>query len=202
MKPKEIIHADVCVYRPLDYTKCFIYFIVDNFSRMILGWKISTEYKSAITLENLRHVYSQYFLEKEDPIIILLVDDGIENKGVVCSAIQKKEIKINKLIAQKEIRFSNSMIEAVNKRMKYDFLFRNQLLDFEHTQRFLETAVEQYNNRPHSALFGLTPNEVFHGAKPDRNFFSEQKEQAKILRKTENKSLACSNCAFSNEKQE
>ena len=32
-KPKEIIHADVCVYRPSDYTKCFIYFIVDNFSR-------------------------------------------------------------------------------------------------------------------------------------------------------------------------
>jgi len=28
-KSKEIIHADVCVYRPLDYTKCFIYFI-DN----------------------------------------------------------------------------------------------------------------------------------------------------------------------------
>ena len=43
-KPKEIIHADVCVYRPLDYTKCFIYFIVDDFSRMILGWKISKIY--------------------------------------------------------------------------------------------------------------------------------------------------------------
>ena len=108
----------------------------------------------------------------------------------------------NSFIAQKEIRFSNSMIEAVNKRMKYDFLFRNELLDFEHTQRFLENAVVQYNNRPHSALFGLTPLEVFHGAKPDKNLFKDQILHAKILRKTENKALSCHSCAFSSEKQE
>ena len=82
--------------------------------------------------------------------------------------MKNQEIKLNRLVAQKDIRFSNSMIEAVNKRMKYDFLFRTQLLDFEHTKRFLETAVEQYNNRPHTALFGLTPYEVFNGAIPDK----------------------------------
>ncbi|MDR0261614.1 MAG: integrase core domain-containing protein, partial [Sphingobacterium sp.] len=69
------------------------------------------------------------------------------------------------------------MIEAVNKQMKYSFLFRHQLLDFEHTQRFLKTAVEQYNNRPHSALFGFTPQEVFDGAKPNKYFFKPQMEQ-------------------------
>jgi hypothetical protein len=195
-KPKEIIHADVCVYRPLDYTKCFIYFIVDNFSRMILGWKISLEYKSSIMLENLRDVYSSCFLEKENPFTVLFVDDGIENKGHVCNAIENKEIKLNRLVAQKDIHFSNSMVEAVNKRMKYDFLFRFQLLDFEHVKRFLETAVEQYNNRPHSSLFGLTPYEVFHGHAPDKTFFKPQITQAKILRKEENKALLCDSCAF------
>jgi len=195
-KPKEIIHADVCVYRPLDYTKCFIYFIVDNFSRMILGWKVSTEYKSSIMLDNLRNVYSTFLLEKEKPFTTLMVDDGIENKGFVNTAIENEEIKLNKLIAQKDIRFSNSMVEAVNKRMKYDFLFRNQLLDIEHTQRFLESAVEQYNNRPHYALYGFTPQEVFNGAKPDKYFFKPQMEQAKILRAVENKALFCDNCAF------
>jgi transposase InsO family protein len=201
-KPKEIIHADACVYRPLDYTKCFIYFIVDNFSRMILGWKISTEYKSSIMLDNLRNVYSEYIFEKEKPPTILMVDDGIENKGFVCKAIENKEIKLNKLIAQKDIRFSNSMVEAVNKRMKYDFLFRNQLLDIEHTQRFLETAVEQYNNRPHSALYGFTPLEVFNGARPDKYFFKAKMEQAKVLRIVENKALSCDSCAFTAENQE
>ena len=98
-KPKEILHADVCVYRPLDYTKLFIYFIVDNFSHKILDWKTSTEYRSSIMLENLRNVYCEYFLENEDPLSMLLVDDGIENKGDVCTAIENNEIKINKLIA-------------------------------------------------------------------------------------------------------
>ncbi|MDR2971028.1 MAG: transposase family protein, partial [Bacteroidales bacterium] len=111
-KPKEIIHADVCVYRPLDNTKCFIYFIVDNFSRMILGWKISLEYKSSIMLDNLRNVYSNCILEKEKPPTVLLVDDGIENKGFVCNAIENKELNLTRLVAQKDIIFSNSMVEA------------------------------------------------------------------------------------------
>ena len=136
---------------------------------MILGWKIATEYKSSIMLDNLRNVYATCLLEKENPLTALIVDDGIENKGFVCTAIENQEIKLNRLIAQKDIRFSNSMVEAVNKCIKYDFLFCQQLLDFEHTQRFLETAVEQYNNRPHSALFGFTPYEVFNGAKPNKN---------------------------------
>jgi len=126
----------------------------------------------------------------------LLVDDGIENKGFVCTAIENQEINLTRLVAQKDIRFSNSMVEAVNKRMKYDFLFRAQLLDFEHTKRFLETAVEQYNHQPHSALFGFTPCEVFHGAMPDKTLFKPQMEQAKMLRKAENKALSCDSCAF------
>ena len=109
---------------------------------------------------------------------------------------------LKKHIAQKDIRFSNSMVEAVNKRIKYDFLFRHQLLDFEHTQRFLEKAVEQYNNRPHSSLYGFTPLEVFNGLKPDKYFYKPQMELAKTLRKAENKALSCDNCTFTSEKQQ
>ena len=153
-------------------------------------------------LTNLRNVYFTYLLEKENPLTVLFVDDGIENKGFVSNAIENQEMKLNKLIAQKDIHFSNSMVEAVNKPMKYDFLFRAELLDIEHAQRFLETAVEQYNHRPHSALFGLTPYEVFHGRAPNKTFFKPQMEQAKLLRKAENKTLLCDNCAFTTENQE
>jgi len=101
---------------------------------MILGWKISIEYKSSIMLDNLRNVYYKFILEKEDPLAVLMVDDGIENKGHVCTAIENQEIKLNKLIAQKDIT-----------------LFKPQL------------------------------------------------EQAKLLRKAENKALSCDSCAFSTE---
>ena len=89
------------------------------------------------------------------------------------------------------------MIEAVNKQMKYIFLFRQELFDLAYTQRYLETAVEQYNHRPHSALFGFTPYEVFHGKIPNKALFKPQMEQAKALRKAENQTFSCDNCAFS-----
>ena len=80
--------------------------------------------------------------------------------------------------------------------MKCNFLFRQEFLDLAHTQRYLETAVEQYNHRPHSTLFGFTPYEVFHGKIPDKAFFKSQMEQAKALRKAENQALPCDSCAF------
>ncbi len=123
-------------------------------------------------------------------------------KGFVCRAIENGEIKINRLVAQKEIRFSNSMIEVVNKRMKYDFLFRARLPDIEQTCRFLEIAVEQYNNRSHSALFGFTPQELFYGAIPDKLFFKPRIEQAKALRKAENQALSCHHCALTEAKEQ
>ena len=64
---------------------------------MILGWRIALEYKSSVMLENLRTVYSRYYLEQEDLQTVLLVDDGIENKGYVCDAIESEEIKIKRL---------------------------------------------------------------------------------------------------------
>jgi len=103
-----------------DYSKTYIYFITDNFSRKILGYKVSQLYSSSVMLENLREVYIKYDLGYENQVVDLIVDNGIENKGAVNEAILNKEISINKPIAQKDIRFSNSMIEAVNKQMKYN----------------------------------------------------------------------------------
>ena len=52
------------------------------------------------------------------------------------------------------------------------------------------------------ALYGFTSQEVFNGAKPDKYFFKPQMEEAKMLRKAENKALSCDSYAFSLEKQQ
>lgn len=199
-RPKEILHADVCIYRPLDHTKIYIYLVVDNYSRMILGWKISTECRSSVMLDNLRNVFTKYSFPKEHPLAILMVDGGSENKGEVNIAIEKQEIIVNKLTAQIDILFSNSMVESVNKKMKYDFLYRYDLLDFEQTERYLEKAVARYNSRPFDALHGLTPQEVFGGEIPDKDRFAAQRQQAKERRIAENKATTCDNCALKVEK--
>ena len=86
------------------------------------------------------------------------------------------------------------MVEAVNKRMKYDFLFTVNLLDIQQTIQYLSWAVEQYNNKPHSALYGLTPKEVFNGMIPDKDMFKTAIKLAANKRKSINMNQQCLNC--------
>lgn len=188
-KPLQILHADMTIFRPLDNTKVYIYFIADNFSRKILTWKASLEYSAKYTFENLREVYETYN-NTANSNIDFIVDDGSENKAEVDTFIES--IGINKVVAQKEILFSNSMIEAVNKRIKYDFLFPAKLQNFEQTLKQLKKAVMEYNDKPYHPLLGLTPNEVFNGELPDKAMFKYEITAAKRQRIRENKRNLCS----------
>ncbi|MBN2776147.1 MAG: hypothetical protein JXR36_00800, partial [Bacteroidales bacterium] len=49
--PKKILHMDVTIFKPLDNTKVYLYFLVDNFSRYIINWKASLKYSADITFE-------------------------------------------------------------------------------------------------------------------------------------------------------
>ena len=188
-KPFEILHADVTVFKPMDNTKVYIYFIVDNYSRNILAWKASLKLSAKITFENLREVYEKYNLKKKHDIIFM-TDDGSENKAEVDDYIES--INLQRLIAQKDITFSNSIIEAVNRKIKYEFLYCKPISDFTDTERCLEKDIPDYSNRPHSALFGLTPNEVTYGAIPDKERFKHQKQLARAILIMENTN--CTNC--------
>ena len=193
-KPRQDNHADVSIFRLLDNTKAYIYLIVDNYSRKILGWKVSKYYRSSIMFENLKEVYEKYKLEQLHPFCDLLVDDGVENKGAVDEGIINEPLFINKLIAQKDIIFSNSMIEAINKRLKYDFLYTREYTDINELQRNFENVIETMNNLPRAVLFGLSSDEVFDGAIPNKYLYSPQMYNAKIERKRANLNLSCDEC--------
>ena len=188
-KPFEILHADVTIYKPLDNTKVYIYFIVDNFSRSILGWKASLTLSAKISFENLREVYEKYNLNSK-PDCIFMTDDGSENKAEVDEYI--KETMLDHFIAQKDVFYSNSMVESSFCKLKYQFLFTRNLADFNETYRYMETVIPECGNRPLSALYGLTPNEVMNGTIPDKNLFKHQKQLSKSNRIMENKQ--CIDC--------
>ena len=192
--PRKILHMDVTIYRPLDRSKLYIYFLVDNYSRYILNYKISGHYSAKIAFENIREAYQKHDLEKIPPYIDLITDDGPENKGEVERFTDDPATNLRKLIAQTDIVFSNSLVEAVNKRMKYDFLFTQNLQDQQETEKYLAVAVPQYGNKPHSSLFGLTPYEVFNGMIPDKNRFKPEIKRAAIERRTINLEYNCLGC--------
>ncbi len=83
------------------------------------------------------------------------------------------------------------MVEAINKHIKYYYLFKKDLKDYNETVNYLKQSIPDYNNKPHGRLYGLTPFEVLQGEVPNRDQFKEQKEQARKERLEQNMKVEC-----------
>ncbi|HEV2478183.1 MAG TPA: hypothetical protein VGS79_00905 [Puia sp.] len=191
-RPLAILHADLTVFRTADNVKNYIYLVQDNFSRAILAVQVSLEYSARITHQNIERVRQQYLRPAGITECQLITDDGIENFGVVSDYIGETSApSIQHLVAQKDIVFSNSMIEAANKQIKYRFLYHQYILDHVQLTQFVEQAVHDYNNRPHHILDGLTPIEVLHEAQVDKAARSHEIRLAQQQRLLKNKQEKC-----------
>ncbi len=80
-------------------------------------------------MHSIKQACEQYIkVPGED--VRLIVDGGVENNNnTVNDYISSEQVSVQKLIAGKDIRFSNSMIEAQNKIIKYHYLFKHDFRD-------------------------------------------------------------------------
>ena len=190
--PFKILHADITEFKSEDHQKAYIYLIQDNFSRAILGHRVSDQRKAVHTLQNIREVIQEYLLPSDISDVTLLTDDGSENYGEAKKWIlQNEKPKINHVVAQVDIHFSNSMIEAANKQLKYRFLYNQKIANYQQLLKFLPLAIEDYNNRPHHVLGGLSPLEVLKGKRFNAELEKSLIQKARQLRVTENQKLKC-----------
>jgi putative transposase len=178
---------DVTIFRPLDNTRIYIYLLIDNFSRSILSWTANTRFSSSIALSVLRDFTDNFDLE---PQAQLITDGGPENCGEL-SKFTSSTDRIIKMIAQKDIIQSNSMVEAVNKHIKYYYLFKKDLKDYQETVNYLKGSIPDYNQKPHGTLYGLTPSEVLNGEIPSRDQFTDEKLRARKIRLMMNQKMEC-----------
>ena len=110
-------------------------------------------------IDNLRDAYNKYILptmKDSNGSCDLVTDGGPENK-TIHEFTAETAVEIRRLVAQKDIIFSNSLIEFVNKTIKYRHLFQENLPDFSTTVKYLEHAIPTYNNRPHSSPMACRP---------------------------------------------
>jgi putative transposase len=176
-RPNQIWHADITVYRAADNVKIFIYFVMDNFSRMILSWKASLECSSKVRAETILEAYRNHVRTKPRFPITLLVDGGPENKPIPAF---DPETGIQKIVAQIDTHYSNSMVEATNKIAKYRYLYPDDPPDFEGVVRCLEKNVPDHNwNRPNGQLGGLTPAEAYYRPSATPAIFLNAAQRAK-----------------------
>jgi len=70
------------------------------------------------------------------------------------------------------------------------------LLPFQRTLLPLiyKSNCQDYNKKPHYALFGLTPVEVFYGKLPDKQLRHKQIANARAQRLLKNSNFDCNDC--------
>jgi putative transposase len=198
-RPNGIWHMDVTEYKTVDNVKAYIYILIDNFSRFILNWRVSLLKSGKTCLDMVRAGYNNYIVPLSQPCepTVLLVDGGSENNNSdVDGFLGQPLIPIRKLIAQKDIQFSNSMVEAFNKKLKYQHLFPYDIRDFESLEKHLTKSIREYNEvRPHHAHKFLTPSQVYFGLSIDREDIRKRIIDAGKNRVIENRNASCPVCA-------
>lgn len=174
-RPHEIWHADIMITKTLDGMKNYIYFLMDNFSRKIINWRVEATVSGKVRFETIEEAYHKY-IHNTGKDVILLVDGGVENNNNDMETfIRSDKISLRKLIAQKDITFSNSVIEAQNKLIRYCYLFKQDFRDIHGLRKGVEWIIIDYNHdRPHISLRGLTPCEAATGENVPKEKWHEQ----------------------------
>ena len=106
--PNEIWHVDVSILKLLDGTKAYIHAVIDNYSRKVLAWTVAERLEPTATCQVL-FAAGKHLVCAGQPLVY--ADSGVENvNGVVDAALLAA--CLNRVLAQVEVAFSNSMIEA------------------------------------------------------------------------------------------
>lgn len=194
--PNAIWHADVTSIKTLDGQRHFIYLLLDNYSRYILSHWVTDAISGLIRTETIEEAYYKASKIQSNLNVDLIVDGGPENNNIhVDRFINRSAVNIKKLVALRDIQYSNSMIERANRTLKYRYLHPRQIRDKKHLERTLSYFIKDYNTiKPHGSLEGLTPKEAWEGYSLPSTFRTDVLKQARVKRLAYNKAHRCQKC--------
>lgn len=182
---------DISQYKTLDNITFYIYTVVDNFSRKIISWDISTKKCSKIRMETVKQaIKNEFDVDLKDQNLELIVDGGSENNNkTIAEFLKNCHVNISKKIALKDVTFSNSIIEGPYKIMK-SYYFRSKEILSTTIYQELKFFIEDYNfNRPCYKHKIYTPNEVHDN--PELANFKLVLENSNQQRLEENRNFCC-----------
>ena len=159
--PGEVLHLDVTIIKLLDGTRAYLHAVIDNYSRRILSWTLEERLGSGATCRVLREAARQIVDISEEPIV--LVDSGSENVNREVDDLMES-VDLTRVLAQVEVTFSNSMIEAFWRSLKHAWIYLHTLDNMASLRRLIQFYVTSHNEvMPHAAFEGQTPDEMFFG---------------------------------------
>lgn len=165
--PNQFLHIDTTYYykKLTDKPKVAVSFASDNFSKFIMGYNIAFENSHKNIVSVLRKTIDTIHKFHPDHLcpINIVSDGGSENKAKSIQELleNNKRPPLKHLIALKDIAYSNSPIEAVNKIYKRYLRFYKPTI-YNEFVAVTELFVHDYNMvRPHGSLKGLTPFQAY-----------------------------------------
>ena len=175
-KVNEYWHIDLTELKYGEKDKAYLQIVIDNYSRLIVAWKLSNRKTMDLTYKTI--IKSFHFAPSFQGVFVM--DAGSENTGSKPKwLLHGKGIK--SLIAKKDIRFSNSMVEAVFRQFKQRFYLKESK-NFRSLYSQVYKFVKQYNRIiPHTSLKGGLPIEVFKGTFDHESYTRDNREHFKSL---------------------
>jgi putative transposase len=193
LAPNVYWHIDTTVIRLLDGTRLYLHAVIDNYSRKILAWALRTKLDPLTTCEILSQASA--FLGA-GAAAKLVADKGNENTAADVNAFLRYHDNIKRVLAQVEVSYSDSMIEAFWLSFKHRWLFLNKLDTYNAVLKLVSFYIDQHNLIiPHSAFEGQTPDEMYYGL---GNHITEElaayRLEARQERLRYNRSVSCQEC--------
>jgi len=188
--PNEYWHIDVTVIRLLDDAKVYLHAVIDNFSRRILSWRIAERLDPTTTCEILKEAGKN--LERTPTVV---ADSGVENVNGQVDQLMA-DGRVHRVLAQVEVSFSNSMIEAFWRSLRHQWLYLHSLESFTQLEQLIDFYVKEHNTEmPHHAFDGQTPDEVyFDQTDRVRDRLTAARHQARRARMEANRGESCRVC--------
>ena len=154
-RANEMWHIDITIIRLLDGTRAYLHAVIDNFSRRILAWRVADTFAPVNSVTVLLDASRAAAPSNTTPVV--LADAGVENVNAQVDALIETGA-LRWLLAFRELKFSNSMIEAWWRSLKHQWLFLHSLDSIATVRRLVAFYVDQHNGvLPHSAFRGQTP---------------------------------------------
>ncbi|WP_418639273.1 DDE-type integrase/transposase/recombinase [Winogradskyella sp.] len=191
-RPNEVWCADVTIFKTEDHTKHYIHILMDHYSKKIIGCRIERSSSG----KTIRALLQNAFEEYRPNATLFLTDGGSENvNSNVSSFLESTENKLIHRIAQRNVVFSNSMIEAFNKVLKHQFLYPRTITNGTALNKVMAEVLPIYNNqRPQLILGGNTPHETFNGKPIYLGQYRQGFKGQKAIRIIENQRTSCKKC--------
>jgi transposase InsO family protein len=192
-RPDQYWHVDATILRLLDGTRACVHAVIDNFSRKVLAWTVAAKLAPAATCDVL--AAASRHLDGPTSSTTLVADSGVENVNAAVDAALASA-SLRRVLAQVEVSYSNSMIEAWWRSLKHQWLFLNSLETIGRLRTLVAFFVNAHNTQmPHSAFRGQTPDEMYLGTAP--NLVTElaaARAGARERRLAANRSASCARC--------